>query len=425
MTYSIKKLPKSQIEISVAVPADEFEAFRNGALLELAEKIQIEGFRAGKAPLSLVKEKIGAAELMQLATEKAIQKHFIDIVEKEKLDLIGHPDAHIETAEHDLEFSVTAALFPEITLPDYKAIAQDAIKEKKEQTVEEKEVDESIKWLRESRVKHVTVAREARTGDRVEIDFTVKNNGIVIEGGVSKNHPLILGEGKFIPGFEDQITGMKEREEKDFKLTMPKDYPNNLGGKELYFHVILHLVQERELPEITDEFAKGLGTFQSTDELHKSIHEGLLREKNEKERQRIDMIIAETIAKKAAIDVPDALIESELEKMLREFEGNIAKMGMEFEKYLEHLKKTKDDFKKEWRGDAEKRVKIALCLKKIADAEHIKPTEDEVSAKANNSLAIFKADGHDIEKIDKRSLAEYSRTVLRNEKVFEFLETLA
>ncbi len=423
MNHTVKKLPKSQIEVTISLSGDEFKVFKDRALKEFAQKIDIEGFRTGKAPEAMVKEKIGAEALTQAAVEKAVEKHWYEIAHEEDLDIVGFPDAKIIKADDSgLEFSIIASLIPDVKLPDYKAIASKVIKTKKEQTVEEKEIDESMKWLRDSRAAYVTVTREAKKGDRAEVDFTVKDNGVVIEGGTSKNHPLIIGEGRFVPGFEDELVGMKEKDEKNFQLTMPKDYPNNLGGKKLDFTVAMRLVQEKILPELDDNFVKGLGTFKTVEELTKSIRDGILQEKNEKEKQRIDMDIATAIAEKADIDLPEALIESELDKMMREFQASIGQMGMEFEKYLEHLKKSPEDLKKEWRKDAEKRVRIALSLRAIAKEESIEPTDEEVEMKANRTLERYKADGHDIEKINKPALADYARNILRNEKVFEFLE---
>ena len=424
MKYTIKKLPKSQVEIHVSVPEDEFSVFQEKALGQLAEKVHIEGFRAGKAPAGLVKDKIGVGEVNARAAEAAIEKHYKEILEKERLDIIGHPDAKIEKADPSLEYSITASFFPEVKLPDYKEIAKKNLKDRKKVIVEEKDIHDALTYIRESRASFVTVTRAAEKGDRVEVDFLVTDNGVPIEGGTSHNHPFILGEGRFVPGFEEEVVGMKEKEEKKFSLTMPKDYPNNLGGKKLDFLVTVKLVQQKNLPELNDNFVKGVGKFETVTELTESIRGGILQEKEEKERQRIDMKIAEEVAQKSNIDIPNILIESELDKMLREMKAGIEKMGMEFTKYLEHLKKTESDLRKEWVADAEKRVGVALVLRTIANTEHIEPTKEEIEIKANHSLEHFKEDGYDVTKIDTRALEDYSRSILRNEKVFEFLEKL-
>ena len=424
MNYTIKKHPQSEIEIIITVPSDELLKFQEEALGDIAKKVHMEGFRPGKAPQNLVKEKIGEEEVIQTGIENAIRRFYPEIAKKEGLDIIGQPDAKILKEGPDLEFSIRAAVFPKIALPDYVSIAKKIAKEKKTVIIEEKEIGEAITWLRESRAAHVTVQREAKIGDTVEIDFEVTNNGVLIEGGSSRKHPLVIGKGVFVPGFEDELIGMKERDEKNFSLTMPKDYKSGLGGKKLDFKVMMLLVQERVLPELNDDFVKRLGAFESVDALNKNIREGLQKEKDEKERQRIDMLIAEEIAKNSTGEIPRVLLESELDKMFLELKNSIGEMGMELDKYLEHIKKTEEDLRKEWEKDAEKRVKIALSLRAIAEKEHIEPSEEEVETKANNSLDNFKNDGHDIKKIDRVALAEYSKNIIRNQKVFEFLERM-
>ncbi len=421
MNYTTKKLPKSQIEISVSLTVDEFDAFLKTALVDTAGEAHIEGFRPGKAPHAMIKERVGEERIRTLAIESAIQKYYEEIVAKEKIAIIGKPNVNVIKFEPNISFVITMAVFPEIVLPDYRAIAKKSLHEKKEVFVEKKEIDESVGLLRESRVAIITVPRMVQKDDRIEINFVVKDNGVIIEGGKSENHPFIVGSGKFVPGFEDQLLGMKAGESKNFQLIMPKDYANGLGGKKMDFSVTIKLVQERRLPELTDDFAKGIGNFESVEAMRVSIGEGLKKEKEEKESQRIDMLLADQIAEKSKVEVPDVLIDSELNKMTREFEDNLKNMGMEIGKYLEHIKKTEEDLKNGWRKDAQRRVIIALALRAIAATEHIEPSEEDIEAHMNKNLDMFRAEGHNIEKIDKSALADYSRSVLRNKQVFEFL----
>ena len=422
MNYIIKKLPKSQIEISVSLSKDEYDAFLKTALVDAAGEAHIEGFRPSKAPHAIVKERVGEERIQALAAELAIQKYYEEIIVKEKFDIIGKPNVDVTKFEPDISFTIVAVLFPEITLPDYRAIAKKSLQEKKEVFVEKKEIDGSVQWLLESRAAIITVPRAVQKDDRVEIDFIVKDNGVIIEGGKSENHPLIVGSGKFVPGFEDQLLGMKAGEVKNFQLVMPKDYANGLGGKKIDFSVTMKLVQCRRPPELTDNFAKGIGNFESIEAMKLSIGDGLKNEKEEKARQRIEMLIADQIAEKSKVEVPDVLIDSELNKMMREFEGNLKNMGMEIGKYLEHIKKTEEDLKKEWRKDGERRVIIALALRAIATAEHIEPSEEDIEAHMNKNLDVFRSEGRNVEKIDKSALADYSKSTLRNKQVFEFLE---
>ena len=271
--------------------------------------------------------------------------------------------------------------------------------------VEDKEIDNALDYLQKSRAKIITINKPAQKGNRVEIDFEIKNTGVKIEDGDSKNHPLILGEGRFLPGFEEKLEGMKSGEEKEFSLKVPHDWPDKrIADKNLDFKVKMNLVQERILPEINDEFAKSLGSFDSLSGLRKNIQDGLMQEKELKEKQRIRLELIEKVAENSKIDVPENLINQEAEAMINEFKANVTVFGMDFEIYLKGIKKTTDDLKKEWMPQAEKRVKIRLCLKAIAEKEKIEVSNEE------------------IENIDSEKPKEYTKNILINEKVFELLE---
>lgn len=302
-------------------------------------------------------------------------------------------------------------------LANYKGIK---IKKNKLE-VKKKEIKKTLDYLQNSRAKIITVNRPAKKGDRAEIDFEVRHNRVKIENGASKNHPLILGQNRFLPGFEKELEGMKTGEEKEFSL------------KNFDIKVKMNLVQQRDLPNINDEFAKSLGNFESLNALKKSIKEGLLKEKEIKEKQRIRIELIEKVAQESEMEIPSALVEQEIEKMLVEFKTSITGLGLDFETYLKEVnpspsaeggrvKKTIDDLKKDWQGQAEKRVRIGLCLGEIAERENIEVTDEEIKERINQDLKHY-SNIEEVEKnIDLDALKEYTRAILRNEKVFELLE---
>jgi trigger factor len=289
--------------------------------------------------------------------------------------------------------------------------------------VEKEEVDKSLDYLRQSRAKIITVNKPAKKGDRVEIDFEFRSAGIKIEDGASKNHPLILGDGRFLPGFEKELEGMERNQEKEFSLKAPENWPDKrIADKNLDFKVKMNLVQEREIPELNNEFAKSLGHFESLDALKKNIEQGLFEEKEIKENQRIRIELIEKVAQESKMEIPFSLIEQELERILAEFKYSINSLGLDFDKYLKEINKTFEEIKKDWRGQAEKRVKIALCLRAIADKENIEVSEEEITERINQDLKTY-PDMEEAEKnIDLQSLKEYTKEVLRNEKVLGLLE---
>jgi len=338
---------------------------------------------------------------------------------------IGRPEIIVTKLAPGNEFAYTVklALLPSVTLPDVRVIARRILTDKKSVTVTDEEVDKTLFWLRESRSPVVTVERAAASGDTAEIDFEVHRDGVRIESGESKNHPLVIGKNKFMPGFDDHLIGMRSGEEKKFTLVAPEHWhEKSLAGKSLEFRVAVKSVQERMLPELNDEFAKSLGTFETLEALKKNITEGMTHEKEEKEKQRIRASIIEVIAKESTVEIPDVLIVSETEKMVAELKQGMEDMGMKWEDYLLHIKKTIPELQKEWRPEAEKRVRIALCLGQIARQETIEATEEEITARANQMLEQYKSVKEAEKAIDPQALREYCGGIIRNEKVFELLE---
>lgn len=425
----IKKLKDSQLEITVSVSWDDWKKYIDQAVSDYSKEIKIEGFREGKAPRNIVEQKVGKGSILDAAAQKAIQATYVKVVEGEKLDVIGAPKAEIrKLAEgNDLEYKIMTAVVPEAKLKPWEKAVGKINKEyaNKKAEVSEKDVDKEIEDIAKGRVQHVPVEREARKGDNVIVDFEVKQNGVPIENGSSKNHPLILGRGVFIPGFEDNVVGMKAGETKDFELEFPKDYhAKGLAGKSAQFIVTLNRVEERKTPEVSDAFARSLGKFKDLADMKKSISEGMVEErKNElKEKRRAEIIDA--LVDSLEVELPEVLIHEELHKMIHEFESQLQGMGMTMEVYLEQIKKTIDDIEKEWEPQAVKRIKAALALEEIAKIKEIELPNEEVEAEMNKTLAQYKKI-KDVEKnIDLGKLYNYVKGILQNEKVLEILENI-
>lgn len=477
MEYKINNLPKSEIEIWAAIPFADFEPHLKKAASFLSEENEIEGFRRGKAPYDIVKNRLGELTIYERAAELMIRRNYTELLEKaasetqqKELIPIGKPEITITKLApgNDLEFKIKMALLPEVELPDYKSIAPKVLKQKKEISVSEEEIKKTLAWICESRAPLIMVDRPAQNGDLVEIDFVVRQEGVKIEGTESKNHPLTIGQGNFLPGFEDQLLGMKSGEEKIFTVTAPDDWHDKtLAGKAVEFKVTVKLVQEKKIPELNDDFVKSLGNFSSIDALKNNIREGLTQEKTAQEKQRIRTLLLEEISSFIKIEIPEILISAELAKMLQELKAGVENMQMNWTDYLLHInparsqtpqasadateshrtsngvKKAEENLKKEWRGEAEKRVRAALILRAIAREEKVEPTEEEVKTAADRYLAQFEnvekagpvrsrtsktstdAQAHRISNgIDPEELKEYTKGVLKNEKVFEFLENM-
>ncbi len=423
------------LAITVAAPYAGLESFLPKAAQEVSEETEIDGFRKGKAPYEVVRQKIGEFKLLEEAARLYIEQNLAKIIEEvrtkefegQSFEPALTPQVAITKLApgEELEYKITLALLPPIELPDYRTISKEVLVTKKISEVSAKEIESSLRWLCESRAKLVTVTRGAKNGDRVEIDFSALSGDMKIEGGQSHDHPFVLGQGRFLPGFEDQLIAMTAGEEKEFRVNVPADWREPaIAGKVLEFKAKMKLVQEREIPAGNDEFAKSLGNFTTIKEVEENVRDGLKMEKEVEERERLRIAMASAIADKTRIELPEALIERELEKMTSELEESARRMGLKFEDYLGHIKKTSQSLKQEWRPDATRRLKIALVLREIAKREGIQPSNEEVQEAVNraNEHRLMSEEG--LRTIDRQAFSDYHRGVARNEKVFQFLENL-
>ena len=435
MNHTLTKLPKSEIELEVILPFPEFEPHVKRASFAMREERDIEGFRRGKAPYDAVKQKFGEAAIYERAAEHAVRKTYPMLMEQledfppegiKQFLPVGTPDITITKLApgNELIYKAKFAVMPKIELPDYEQIAKRFAHEKKEVSVDEDEIEKTLQWVRESHMEVTPVQREARDNDGVEVDFEIRHGGVKWENGESKNHPLVIGRKTFIPGFEEQLIGMKTGDEKSFSLSLPNDWREKaLAGKAIDVHVTMKLVKERNIPELTDEFVKQLGAFENLAALKKNISDGILQEKKEKEQQRVRVLIIEAIAKEIKADIPDILVEREIEKMTDELKQGIEQMGMKWEDYLLHIKKTIDELKNEWREEAMKRVRVGLALREIATEEKMSPSAEEIQLRSDEFLKQYDSPTDAQKQIDPERLKEYTKGILKNEKVFEFLET--
>jgi len=427
----IKKLKNSQVEFKLNVAWEKWEKYLDKAAEEISQEIKIDGFRPGKAPRKMVAEKVGIGMLLNNAAEKAVKKSYVDFVVENKLDVIGTPEIKIDKLEEgkDLEFSARVAVVPEVKIKDeYKKEIKkinEEYKDKKNE-IKDEELNLELERLANSRVKLVTVRREAQKNDSVEIDFQVLVGNVPIENGTSKNHPMVIGKGVFIPGFEENLIGMKEGEEKEFELSFPVDYhKKDLAGKPATFKVKVNLVQERQTPEINDEFAKSLGKFETLEALKKNIREGMEHENEHKMKEEKRGKYIEKIIENMEAEIPQVMVDAETKQMLHEFEYQVQSMGIpSLDDYLSKIKKDKKDLEKDWIPQSEKRVKSALALKEIAKMEEVKIDSKEIEEEMNKTMAYYK-NVKDMEKnIDMERLYNYTKGVMENDKVFEMLEKL-
>lgn len=424
MDIKITNLPKSKIKIQIHLIGGEFSPYLVQASKELSKNLNIPGFRPGKAPQKFLEEHIGSQKLLEEGAGIALNKIFRKTVEEKKIKIIGGAEGRITKVSFaEFEGEVEVVVLPEVKLPDYKKIALSEPKE--EIKVDKKEVEDSLLYLRKSRAKFIRTSNPAMKGDQIEVDYEIRSGGVKIENGEIKDQKIILGEGKFIPGFEEKLIGPKEDEEKSFSLLVPSDFWKiELREKLLDFRVKVKGVFKVEMPELNDDFAKSSGKFENKENLEKSVYEGMKMEKEEKEKIRWRNSVIGKIAAESKIDPPDVLIEEERNKILEDFKKNIEKMGISFDDYLSHLKKNFDDIKKDFLSDAEKRIRIILCIYKIANKENINVSEREVGEDINKILRQNPKIAEKFTGKEGENIKNYLRENILQRKVIEFLSKI-
>jgi len=430
MDVSVKKLPGSKVEMSVSVGWDEWKDDADAAVRELGKGAEIRGFRPGKAPRQVIESRFGKATVMLEGAERAIRRLYPDALLREKVNGIGQPEIRLESADEGdtLSFVATVSVVPEVVIGKGWEKAVRAVNKrhaKEKPAVAPEEIETELGRIAESRAKFVTVDRAARSGDMLETDFDVTRDGVPIENGTGRKHPVVLGKGVFIPGFEEELVGMKAGEEKTFELTFPETYHvGELAGNRATFHVTVGSVQERQLPELTDEFAVSLGSFENLDALRRSVSEGMLEERKQKALERRRTETVEAIVEDAKAELPEMLVEGEVKRMIAEFGQQAAMTGMKLEDYLARLGKTEEEIAKEWLPQARKRILSELAIAKIADENEIKPDQQEVEEEMNRILSYAKGVEQAESDYDLPAIYALARNRIRNRMLLEWLETL-
>ena len=423
MKNTIKDLPKSQKEISVEISVEEMEKYMNNALDKLAKNIKLDGFRDGKVPKDVAEKQLGDAAIFEEASHEAIEKSYLEIIKENKLNPLGQPKAEITKAapNNSFEYKIVISVMPEIKLGDYKTVFGKMEVKK----IDDEMIEKELKTLQKKKASYITKDESAEKGDRVEIDFETRVGGVKLEGGESKNHPLIIGQGKFIFGFEDNLVGMKKDEEKEFDLVFPENYKKELAGKKASFKVKINLVQKVNLPEINDEFAKGLGKFESVENLRESIKKGMTMEEEGKAKEKLRGELIDQVVEKTTVEIPETLVESELTNMVNEFKNNITQTGIEFEEYLKNVNTNLEKLKTEWQPMAEKRTKTGLIMREISVQEEIKIGDEEIEKRVNETLKFYPNEEELRKNMDLEKFKDHMAGVIMNEKVFEILEKVA
>lgn len=424
MNVQVKKLPQSAVELTIEVTVEELKPYEQRAVSRLASKLEVPGFRPGKVPVSMARKHLDPIHILEETVNTAIPEVYAKAVTEHKLEVIGTPKVEVLkfAPNNPLSFKATAAVLPEFTLPDYKAIRV----EKKQEKVSDDQVERLIRMLQRERAKEQAVDRPAKKGDAVEIDFNITQKKVPLEHGQGTNHPLIIGDGSFVPGVEDQLIGLKAGQEKDFSFTFPKDYgKKSFAGQAAEAHIKMRTVRERILPELNDEFAAGLGTFKTMKELRDKLRENLQLEADYKENDRFESEVLSQLAEKTKLEIPDVLLQGELDKMARELESSLTRQGANFQDYLTSINKSLDDLKKGWVEQAKKRVTIGLLIRAISKEEEIKADQKEIDEEISTTLRQNPGNREVERTVKTGAYQDYVGEIIRNRKTIKLLSSYA
>lgn len=392
MEYQIKKLPKSLVEITITISDDQMPAYIKKATAEIAKDIEIKGFRKGHVPPQILEQHVDKKYILAQAQDMAIREAYVEIATKEKLQVVSRPEVKLEK-ESPLTFIATVAVMPEVEIKDHKSIKVS----KEEVKVSEKEVEEVINDLKKYNTIYKDVDREIKKGDRAEIDFEgFDEQGESVKNTKSTNHPLIVGEGTLIPGFEDHLHGMKKEEKKEFDIVFPGDYhKKDFQNKKMKFKVEVKRVEEPSAPELNDALIeRATGKKHSVEEFKKELEKNIHGKKSEEAKAKQENEYIEKILKEMKVDLPQIMIDDEIDFMIGEIREEVEAKKMEFHKFLEQAKLTEDDLRKKYSAEAEKRVKIRLALQFLLRAEEIKISDDDLKAELEKLKSQYPEDQH-------------------------------
>ena len=409
----------NEVKLEFTVEAAKFDEAIQNVYKKNARYFNIPGFRKGKAPFKMVEKAYGIQIFYEDAFNEVAGEVYAEGLEKNKIEAVSKPEIDIKQMESgkDLIFTAVVQTKPEVTLGKYKGIELKKI----EYNVSDEDVEHELKHIAEHNARLISVDdRPVKKGDTTIIDFEGFIDGKPFEGGKAENHELEIGSGKFIPGFEDQIIGMKIDEDRDIKVTFPKDYPSkDLAGKEATFKIKLHEIKKKELPKIDDEFAKDASEFDTLADWKKSIKEKKEKENTSKAKFEMEDKAIEEVCKDAKVDIPSGMIETQIDNMVNDVSQRLSYQGMKLDQYLQMIGKTQEEFRNEYKEQAEKQVKTDLVLEAIMKAEKIEVAKDEISKKIKEMAEIYGQKEETVK--DNPQLISYVENTLKTEKTIHFI----
>lgn len=410
---SCEKLEKSKVALTIEVGAEEFEAAVNKAYLKMRGKMSIPGFRPGKAPRKIIEGMYGADVFYEEAVNIVLPQAYEAAVKEQELDVVGYPEVDLENCgKEGVTFKCTVAVYPEVKLGQYKGLEAP----KAEVKVMAADVNARLKEMADRNSRLVSVERAVKKNDTANIDFEGFDNGVAFEGGKGENFDLEIGSGSFVPGFEDQLIGMKAGEEKEIDITFPENYTPELAGKPVVFKVKINEVKAKEVPAIDDEFAKDVSEFDTLKELKADMKKKMTEERKIAAQQAFEDALMKKVADGIEADIPEDMVKAQAERMLEGFKQQLASQGIPFEQYLQMTGMTNETFLAQAHQPALDQVRMDLAVEAIVKAEGLEASDEDVENEMKNIAEKY---GMDPESVKKYLPADQVKEQVIREKVIK------
>ncbi len=384
MTANWEKIEKNLGVLTVEVAADRVDAALDKAFKKVITKVTVPGFRKGKVPRSMFEKRFGVESLYQDALDILLPEAYMEAVAEAGITPVDRPEIDIQQVGkgQELKFTAKVTVKPEVQLGEYKGVEVPA----QSLEVTEEDIENELKQLQQRHAELVVVEEGAvENGDTVVIDFEGFADGVPFDGGKAEKYSLEIGSGSFIPGFEEQLVGLAKGEEKDIDVTFPENYHSEeLKGKPVVFKIKLHDIKRKNLPVLDDEFAKDVSEFDTLEEYKQDISKRIAERKEQSGKRDLENAVVEKVSAAAEVEIPEAMIRDEVERMLGDFENRLKMQGMNLEMYFQFSGQDEEALKEQMQSDAEKRVLQSLVLEAVAQAEGIEASDEEVEEELSN-----------------------------------------
>lgn len=420
MKYTTKKLPHAQLEFTITIEPSEYESHMQHAAKHISEHRKIKGFRPGKAPYEIVKREVGEMAILDEALEKVVQKTLFEALTKEEIETVGGPKVEFEkVAPHNpITYKAVVSLLPDVKLPNFADITI----AKKIKPISEEKIQQTIDHLRKLQAAEIVSDKKSTIKDKVVIDLDMLLDGVPVEGGQSKDYAVYLSESHYVPGFNEELVGLKKGDTKEFTLKFPKDhYQKMLAGMNVQFKVTVKEVFEEILPELNDEFAKRLGQTDVAG-LHARVKENLQTDEAQKANERYEIALLDNVIDATTFtDIPENLIDSERHKMMHELMQDLERNNISLEQYLQDIKKKENELFEEFKTQAIRRVKAALISRTLARQENMNADETEIDAEIALLKQTYSNNPEYMENLAKAEVRDSIAVVIQNKKVMKWL----